>query len=136
MLNFAYAPNPETFQLFGLFPQAAILINNTYLNTINAGSSAAEPPISWRIASYTFKATSASTLLTFDSTNTPGPCGVFLDDVTLSTNAPSADALQFQNAYDVIADHVSTEWSPDHLVSVLTSSNITVQWSDSRGQYL
>ena len=73
VLNFAYAPNPETFQLFGLFPQAAILINNTYLNTINAGSSAAEPPISWRIASYTFKATSASTLLTFDSTNTPGP---------------------------------------------------------------
>ena len=73
----------------------------------------AEPPISWKIASYTFKATSASTLLrNLTITILPGPCGVFLDDVTLSTNAPSADALQFQNAYDVIADHVSTDGLP------------------------
>ena len=39
------------------------------------------------------------------------------------------DSLQFTNVANVIADHVSAEWSSDNLVSVLNSSNITVQWS-------
>jgi len=30
---------------------------------------------------------------------------------------------------DVIADHVSTAWSTNDLVSVLDSTNVTVQWS-------
>ncbi len=128
VLSFAYAPNPSSLS-FGVLPEAAIFINNIYLNTVNAGSSAGEPPINWRIATYTFTATSSSTLLTFESTNTPGPCGVFLDAVSLSINATPTDALRFQNASNLIADHVSAEWSRNNLVSVLTSSNITVQWS-------
>ena len=39
------------------------------------------------------------------------------------------DSLQFLNASNVIADHVSAEWSPANLVSVLNSTNVTVQWS-------
>ena len=39
------------------------------------------------------------------------------------------DSLQFTNATDAIADHVSAEWTSDNQVSVLNSSNITVQWS-------
>ncbi len=39
------------------------------------------------------------------------------------------DSLQFLNTSNVIADHVSASWSANNLVSVLNSSNVTVQWS-------
>jgi subtilisin-like proprotein convertase family protein len=39
------------------------------------------------------------------------------------------DSLQFTNVANVIADHVSAEWTSDNLISVLNSSNVTVQWS-------
>jgi hypothetical protein len=39
------------------------------------------------------------------------------------------DSFQFINSSNVIADHISAEWSSSHLVSVLNSSNVTVQWS-------
>ncbi len=38
------------------------------------------------------------------------------------------DSLQFLAVSNVVADHVSAEWS-DKLLSVLNSTNITVQWS-------
>ena len=38
------------------------------------------------------------------------------------------DSLQLTNVVNVIADHVSTEWS-DTAMSTLNSSNVTVQWS-------
>jgi subtilisin-like proprotein convertase family protein len=38
------------------------------------------------------------------------------------------DSLQLTNVANVIADHVSTEWS-DTVMSVMNSSNVTVQWS-------
>ena len=58
--------------------------------------------------------------------------GMLLDAFTLTpnvTNANPGDSLQFTNVAEVIADHVSTAWSTNHLVSVLNSSNVTVQWS-------
>ncbi|HTV43288.1 MAG TPA: LamG-like jellyroll fold domain-containing protein [Candidatus Sulfotelmatobacter sp.] len=39
------------------------------------------------------------------------------------------DSLQFTNATEAIADHVSAEWTSDNQLSVLNSSNVTVQWS-------
>jgi subtilisin-like proprotein convertase family protein len=44
------------------------------------------------------------------------------------TNNPG-DSLQFTNAQNVMVDHVSTSWSSNDLVSVLGSTNVTVQWS-------
>ena len=41
----------------------------------------------------------------------------------------SDDSLQFLNASNVIADHISAAWSANNLLSVLNSSNVTVQWS-------
>ena len=39
------------------------------------------------------------------------------------------DSFQFLDASNVIADHISASWSANNLVSVLNSSNVTVQWS-------
>jgi subtilisin-like proprotein convertase family protein len=39
------------------------------------------------------------------------------------------DSLQFMDVSNVIADHVSAEWSSDNDLSVLNSTNVTVQWS-------
>jgi subtilisin-like proprotein convertase family protein len=39
------------------------------------------------------------------------------------------DSFQFANVSNAIADHISAEWTSDNLVSVLSSSNVTVQWS-------
>ena len=41
----------------------------------------------------------------------------------------AGDAVQFTNVSNVIADHVSVSWSDNNLVSVLNSTNVTVQWS-------
>ena len=45
------------------------------------------------------------------------------------TNGVAGDALQFNLVSNAIADHVSTSWSASNLVSVLNSTNVTVQWS-------
>jgi hypothetical protein len=37
--------------------------------------------------------------------------------------------LQFLNVSNLVADHISAEWTSNNLVSVLNSSNVTVQWS-------
>ncbi len=132
ILNFAYTRNPNSVTGTGspaVVPQVAVLINNNQIADIIASSTNTWTPLDWQIATLTFKATSSSTLLTFQSTNTPGPSGVFLDYVTLSTNVSSLDSLDFENVSNVVADHVSAEWSYNNLVSVLNSSNVTVQWS-------
>jgi subtilisin-like proprotein convertase family protein len=41
----------------------------------------------------------------------------------------AGDSLQFTNVSSVIADHISASWSTNDLVSVLDSTNVTVQWS-------
>ncbi|HZT21808.1 MAG TPA: LamG-like jellyroll fold domain-containing protein [Verrucomicrobiae bacterium] len=41
----------------------------------------------------------------------------------------AGDALQFQNVSNVIADHISAEWSATNLISALNATNLTVQWS-------
>ena len=41
----------------------------------------------------------------------------------------NSDSLQFMNVSSIIADHVSASWSANDEVSVLNSSNVTVQWS-------
>ena len=45
------------------------------------------------------------------------------------TNGVAGDALQFNLVSNAIADHISTSWSASNLVSVLNSTNVTVQWS-------
>lgn len=39
------------------------------------------------------------------------------------------DSLQFTNAQNIIADHISVAFGTNNVVSILNSSNITVQWS-------
>jgi subtilisin-like proprotein convertase family protein len=39
------------------------------------------------------------------------------------------DSLQFTNAQNIIADHVSVAFGTNDVVSILNSSNVTVQWS-------
>ncbi len=53
---------------------------------------------------------------------------VIIRDVRFRRGAPD-DSLQLTNVANVIADHVSVEWSSDNAMSVLNSSNVTVQWS-------
>jgi subtilisin-like proprotein convertase family protein len=81
----------------------------------------------WQTTNITFTATQSNTVLQITGIEP----GMLLDAVSLTTNlAPnSGDSLQFTNVMDVIADHVSTAWSTNDLVSVLDSTNVTVQWS-------
>jgi subtilisin-like proprotein convertase family protein len=53
--------------------------------------------------------------------------GMLLDASSIVAYAD--DALRLTNASDVVADHISTSWSTNNLVSVLGSTNVTVQWS-------
>ncbi len=55
--------------------------------------------------------------------------GLQMIQTSASGTGGQADSLQFLNASNVIADHVSASWSANNLVSVLNSSNVTVQWS-------
>ena len=45
------------------------------------------------------------------------------------TAATIGDSLQFTNVSDVIIDHISAAYGTNDVVSVLNSSNVTVQWS-------
>jgi subtilisin-like proprotein convertase family protein len=83
----------------------------------------------WQTTSITFTATQSNTVLQIAGIEP----GMLLDAVSLTTsvaaNVNPGDSLQFLNASNVIADHISASWSPNNLVSVLGSTNITVQWS-------
>ncbi len=81
----------------------------------------------WQTTNITFKATQANTPLQITGLEP----GMLLDAVSLTPIAAAneGDALQFTNVLNVIADHISTAWSTNDLVSVLDSTNVTVQWS-------
>ncbi len=80
--------------------------------------------------------------LTIAGQTAPGGGITVLGDMTSVTNAhdviirdirfrseSASDSLQFLDASNVVADHISAEWTSNNLVSVLSSSNVTVQWS-------
>ncbi|MGB8368199.1 MAG: LamG-like jellyroll fold domain-containing protein [Verrucomicrobiia bacterium] len=83
----------------------------------------------WQIATITFIATNNETPLLVTGLEP----GMLLDAVSLTPNAAANvnadESLQFTNVVNVIADHISTAWSTNDLVSVLDSTNVTVQWS-------
>ncbi len=125
-LNFAYTRNPGLGSIPA--PRAQVLINGNALATVTANfaNSAANPE--WQTTSFVFTATSPSTMLAFHSLDPANNiAGVYLDSVSLS--AAVGDSFQFLNASNVIADHVSASWSANNLLSVLGSTNVTVQWS-------
>jgi subtilisin-like proprotein convertase family protein len=81
----------------------------------------------WQTTNLTFTATQANTPLQIAGMEP----GMLLDAVSLTADvaANAGDSLQFTNVMNVIADHISASWSTNNLVSVLGSSNVTVQWS-------
>jgi subtilisin-like proprotein convertase family protein len=79
----------------------------------------------WQTYSVTFSATQNGTPLKITGLEP----GMLLDSFSLlATNNP-ADPLQFNTVSNSIADHVSTIWSTNEDLSVLNSTNLTVQWS-------
>ena len=63
-----------------------------------------------------------------DMTVLTGAHDVIIRDVRFRPGA-GPDSLRFVNTSNIIADHVSASWSANALVSVLASTNVTVQWS-------
>jgi hypothetical protein len=79
----------------------------------------------WQTYSVTFSATQNGTPLKITGLEP----GMLLDSFSLlATNNP-ADPLQFNTVSNSIADHVSAIWSTNEDLSVLNSTNLTVQWS-------
>jgi subtilisin-like proprotein convertase family protein len=126
-VNFAYTKNPNA----GFATAVALLANGQVLGIARDAQANSFPALNWHTTSFVFTATSPSTLLSFSSTNTPGASGVFLDAVTMkAAGSPNpSDSLQFTNVSNVIVDHISAGYSGNDDVSVLNSSNVTVQWS-------
>ncbi|HEX4264762.1 MAG TPA: LamG-like jellyroll fold domain-containing protein [Verrucomicrobiae bacterium] len=129
LLSFAYTKDPNA----GISPppSAVVKVNGTTIGSVSPGYVTSFSALNWQTTSFVFTATSPLTKLVFSSFNTSGPSGVFLDAVRLQrTGASVADeSLQFTNAFNVIVDHVSTAFAPNDLISILNSSNVTVQWS-------
>ena len=128
-LSFAYCKNPNATA-----PTAQLLINGTVLGTVAPTLANSQHNLNWQTTSMVFTATSPSTLVAFHSLDAHSSIsGVFLDAVSLILiEAPSGvagDSFQFLTSSNVIADHISASWSQNNLVSVLNSSNVTVQWS-------
>ena len=127
-LAFAYTKDP-----LAATPQAKISINNNPVLTIAPNIASSTNNLNWQTTNYVFTAALASTKLAFQSLDsTAVHHGVYLDAVTLIPNVTTTDtgdSLQFENASNVIADHISASWSANNQVSVLNSSNVTVQWS-------
>jgi subtilisin-like proprotein convertase family protein len=133
-LSFVYSRNPDgSVGGFPNPPTVQVLINSNVLSTIVANITNSEANFNWQPTSYVFTATSPCTHLAFHSTDPSGDSyGVLLDAISLARNVATnnqGDSLQFTNSFNVIADHISANWSSNNLVSVLNSSNVTVQWS-------
>ena len=135
LLSFAYTKNasPANPGYPFFVASANIFITGQPAITLStpAGMSNNYDYYDWQHTSYVFTATGPITTLQFSSLNS-GSGGMLLDSITVTTSAMNVnpgDSLEFTNVANVIADHVSAEWSPDNLVSVLNSSNVTVQWS-------
>ena len=102
-----------------------MVVNGQTLANVVANFPSSYANMNWHTTSFVFTATSPSTSLSFVS-GTPGAGGVFLDDVSLTS---AAGSLQITNASNIIVDHVSAGFASPDVVSVLNSSNVTVQWS-------
>ncbi len=79
----------------------------------------------WQVETLTFVATQNGTPVQISGIEP----GMLLDSSSLAAIINPDDALRLTNVSDVIADHVSTSWSTNNLMSVLDSTNVTVQWS-------
>jgi subtilisin-like proprotein convertase family protein len=81
----------------------------------------------WQTYTVTFTATQNGTPMEITGLEP----GMLLDSFSaLATNVVNpGDPLQFNTVSNVIADHVSALWSTNEDLSVLTSTNVTVQWS-------
>jgi subtilisin-like proprotein convertase family protein len=123
-LGFAYSRNPD-----GGSPDVVqLLVNNNSLLNLNVAINSSWANLKWAKTSVVFTATAPTTQIQF-ALQTPGAYGVLLDAVSLTANVNMDDPLRFTNVMNIIADHVSASWSSNNLVSVLNSTNVTVQWS-------
>ncbi len=89
---------------------STLVITNSYLTI--AGQSA--PGAGITVAGYMTSVTNAHDII--------------IRDVRFRRGSAD-DSLQFLAVSNTIADHVSAEWTSDNLVSVLASTNVTLQWS-------
>jgi len=82
---------------------------------------------SWQVKTITFTATQNGTPVQISGIEP----GMLLDASVINASVISNadDALRLANVSDVVADHISTSWSTSNLVSVLNSTNVTMQWS-------
>jgi subtilisin-like proprotein convertase family protein len=79
----------------------------------------------WQTQTITFTATGAMTPIVIKGMEP----GMLIDSVGVLGNNDLGGALQFSSVSNVIADHVSTSWSTNADMAVLSSTNVTVQWS-------
>ena len=130
ILSFYYTKNPNAG---ANFPSAAILVGGNTLGTITASNANAWTSLGWMTTSFVFTATSPSTSLVLSSLDpSSDPSGVMFDGFTVSravSGTNGIDGLQLTNASNIIIDHVSSEYAANDDLSVLNSSNVTVQWS-------
>jgi len=131
-LKFAYSQNPDGVVSGHPTASVNLIQNNTLLLNLTVSfPNTSWGSLPWATTSVVFTATSPITQIKFAS-QTSSSYGVLLDAVSLTANPTavgSGDSLQFLHAFNVIADHISASWSANDLVSVLNSSNVTVQWS-------
>jgi subtilisin-like proprotein convertase family protein len=128
-VSFAYARNPDS--IGHLVPSAQLVVNSNILLSVSPATANSWANLQWALTSATFTATAASTPVEFDSLNA-GASGVLLDAVSFATNTvvqPGFDALRLITVSNMIVDHVSATWAPRQVVSVIDSTNVTVQWS-------
>jgi len=79
----------------------------------------------WMQQSFTFTATGSSTPVLIKGVEP----GLLLDAISAELLGGPGGSLQFNAVSNVIADHISTSWSTNADLAVLTSTNVTVQWS-------
>ena len=134
-LRFAYSGNPGG----GVNPKTMqVFWNGSLLGNISADITGVTfTNMLWKYTNFPVVALGGDTL-EFASTTTTGATqfGPTLDAVSL-TSGVTGPALQVTNSANIIIDHVSAGLASDDQISVLNSSNVTVQWSvlaDSQNQ--
>jgi subtilisin-like proprotein convertase family protein len=78
----------------------------------------------WQVDTVTFIATQTGTPVVFKGMEP----GMLLAPAPVPA-APPGDSFQLNSVSNVIADHISALWSSNNDLSILSSTNITVQWS-------
>ncbi len=95
--------------------KAQILVNGATNMTFYGNNT------NWQSKTITFTATTNNTAVAISGMEP----GMLLGALSI---APG-DSLQLNTVSNVIADHISAEWSTNNDMSVLNSTNVTVQWS-------